>query len=215
MGKRIVIKTALICFGIFLIINSIALVYIFKQYPLDVEGRISVVVAAVDIVEGAIIEEKHIKTKEIQQSASNNLLVTDIGQVIGKKTMTKITRNDYVRANTLKAKQDWFQDDERIIILPMSIEERLANLIQKGSYVDIRLKKEAGDIVETILYKVRVADVLDEAGTSVDSKSAMNSKTNYMQLVLDKDERQKIYTATSSGKLIYELYCDESQKAVD
>ena len=212
MGKRLVIKTALICFGIFLIINSIALVYIFRQYPLDLEERISVMAAAVDIDEGTIIEEKHIKTKEIQNSASNNLLATEIGQVLGKKAITKIARNDYVRNTTLIAKENWFDDDERIIILPMSIEERLANLIQKGSYVDIRLKKEVSDIVETILYKVRVADVLDETGTSLDSKSAMNSNTIYMELILDIDERQKIYTATMTGKLIYELYCDETQK---
>jgi len=215
VGKRLVIKTALICFGIFLILNSIALVYIFRQYPLDLEERISVMAAAVDIDEGTIIEEKHIKTKEIQNSASNNLLATEIGQVLGKKAITKIARNDYVRNTTLIAKENWFDDDERIIILPMSIEERLANLIQKGSYVDIRLKKEVSDIVETILYKVRVEDVLDESGTSLDSKTAMNSRTTYMQLVLDKDERQKIYTATSSGRLIYELYCDETQKPMN
>lgn len=212
MGKRLIIKTALICFGIFLILNSIVFAYIFKQYPLDIEEHVSVVVAAADIDEGTVIEEKNIKTKEIQKSASNNLMATDIGQVIGRKTITKIHRDDYVRTNVLIAKKDWFQDDERIIILPMSIEERLANLIQKGSYVDIRLKKEASDTVETILYKVRVEDILDETGTSLDSKSGMNSRTTYMELVLDNEERQKIYSATMAGKLIYELYCDEMQK---
>jgi len=188
---------------------------VFKQYPLDVEKHVLVIVAAVDIDEGTVIEERHIKTKEIQQSASNLSLATDRGQVIGKKARVKILRNDYVRTNVLNAKKDWFQDDERIIILPMSIEERLANLIQKGSYVDIRLKKEAIDVVETILYKVRVEDVLDETGTSLNSKSGMNSRTTYMKLILDKDERQKIYTATKTGKLIYELYCDETQKPVN
>jgi len=212
VGKRLVIKTTLICVGIFLILNSIAFAYIFKKYPLDLEGHVPVVVAAVDIDEGQIIEERHLNTIEIQPSASNNLLVTDIGQVIGKKARSKIQRSDYVRTNALIAKDDWFRDDERIIILPMSIEERLANLIQKGSYVDIRLKKEASDIVETILYKVKVEDVLDETGTSLDSKSGMNSRTTYMEIVLDEDERQKIYTATMTGKLIYELYCDETQK---
>lgn len=215
MGKRLVIKTILICFGIFLILNSIVIAYVFKQYPLDVEKHVLVIVAAVDIDEGTVIEERHIKTKEIQQSASNLSLATDRGQVIGKKARVKILRNDYVRTNVLNAKKDWFQDDERIIILPMSIEERLANLIQKGSYVDIRLKKEAIDVVETILYKVRVEDVLDETGTSLNSKSGMNSRTTYMKLILDKDERQKIYTATKTGKLIYELYCDETQKPVN
>jgi len=212
VGKRLVIKTVLICFGIFLILNSMIFAYIFKKYPLDLEGRVSVVIAAVDIDEGAIIEEKQLKTKEIQQSASNNSLATNIGQVIGKKVTTKIQRSDYVRTDALIAKKDWYLNDERIIILPMSIEDRLANLIQKGSYIDILLKKEASEIVETILYKVRVEDVLDETGTSLDSKSGTNSKTTYMELVLDKNQRQNIYTATMAGKFIYELYCDETQK---
>jgi hypothetical protein len=214
VSKRLVIKTVLICLGIFLILSSIAITYIFKQYPLDIETHVLVMVATTDIAEGTIIQERHIKTKEIQQSASNTLLATDLRQVIGKKARVKIPRNDYVRTNNLIDRNDWFKDDERIIILPMSIEERLANLIQKGSYVDIRLKKEAVDIVETVLYKVRVEDILDETGTSLNSKSGMNSRTTYMELVLDKDERQKIYTATMTGKLIYELYCDDTQKPI-
>ncbi len=212
MSKRLIIKTALICFGIFLILTSMIFIYIFKQYPLDSEEHISVVVAAVDIDEGTIIKENHITIKEIQLSASNAAIATDINQVIGKKAMSKIQRNDYVRPQVLLVKNEWFKDDERIIVLPMSIEERLANLIKKGSYVDIGLKKESSDIVETILYKVRVEDVLDETGTSLDSKSGMNTRTTYMQLILNKADRQKIYTATMSGKLIYELYCDEMQK---
>lgn len=213
MGKRLIIKTTLICFGIFLILNSIIFAYVFKRYPLDLEQHVSVVVAAVDIDEGTVIEEKHLKTKEIQLSASNTSLVTDMGQVLGKKAVLKITRNDFVSANALMARNNWYKDDERIIILPMSIEERLANLIKKDSYVDIRLKKESSAVVETVLYKVKVADILDETGTSLDSKSGMNSKTTYMELVLDQVSRQKIYTATTQGKLIYELYCDETQKA--
>ncbi|MHB8064480.1 MAG: SAF domain-containing protein [Ruminiclostridium sp.] len=212
MGKRLVIKTVLICFGIFLILNSIVIAYVFKQYPLDLETHVSVMVATVDIAEGTVIGEIHLKAKEIQQSALDTSLATDLGQVIGKKAMVKIPRNDYVRTNALVTKNDWFKDDERILILPMNIEERLANLIQKGAYVDIRLKKETSDIVETILYKVKVEDVLDETGASLNSKSGMNSRTTYMELILDKAERQKIYSAKMAGKLIYELYCDETQK---
>lgn len=214
MGKRLVIKTVLICFGILLILNSIVMVYIFKRYPLDLETYVLVMVAAVDINEGTIIEERHIKTKQMQLSALDTSLTTDIGQVIGKKAKTKIQRNNYLRINDLISKNEWYQEDERIIILPMSIEERLANLIHKGSYVDIRLKKDTSDIVETILYKVKVEDVLDETGTSLNLKSGMNSRTTYTKLVLDKEERQKIYTATMEGKLIYELYCDETQNPV-
>ena len=213
MGKRLIIKTALICIGIFLILNSAAIAYIFNKYPIDNEKHISVVVAALDIEEGQVIQDKDLKTKEIQMSASNTLFTTDTKQVTGRKAATRILRNEYIRTSTLIDKNNWFQDDDRIIILPVSIEERLANLITKGSYIDIRLKKDSGNIVETILSKVKVEDILDETGTSLKSKTGVNSKTAYMKVVLDNDERQKIYTAAATGKMIYELYCDDTQKA--
>lgn len=212
MGKRLIIKTALICIGIFLIINSAVIAYIFSKYPIDHEKHISVVVAALDIEEGQVIQDKDLKTKEIQLSASNTLFTTDKSQISGRKATTRIQRNEYIRTNTLIEKSDWFQDDDRIIILPVSIEERMANLITKGSYIDIRLKKNSSFTIETILSKVKVEDILDETGTSLKSKTGVNSKTAYMKLVLDNDERQKIYTAAETGKMIYELYCEDTQK---
>lgn len=214
MSKRLIIKTTLICIGIFLILNTLILTFIFKRYPLDFEEHIFIPVAAVDIQPGTIIQEEQLVLKEIPKSASNNSIATNISQVIGKKSTLEIKRNDYIRHSDLASKNNWFKDDERIIILPMSIEERLANLIKKGSYVDIRLKKESSDFVKTILYKVKVEDILDEMGCSLDSKSAMNSKTAYMELILNEEDRQKVYSAIVSGKLIYELYCDETQKPV-
>lgn len=212
MGKRLVVKTVLICLGIFVILNALAVLYILKQYPIDFEEHISVVVAAVNIDEGTVIEKKHLTTKEIQLSASNNVLIKDISQIIGKKAISDIAKNDYIRSNSLLEKESWFLDDERIIVLPMNMEERLANLIQKGSYVDICLEKGQDYIVETILNKIRVQDVLDETGTPFSSNSAVNSNKAFMKLILDKDERQVIYSAKNRGKLIFELYCDESQK---
>lgn len=212
MGRRIVIKTVLICFGIFLIINTLIFTYIFKKYPLDTQEYISVPVAAVSIEQGAVIQEKHLKMKEIQKSALNSSIATNLSQIVGKKAKYSVERNDYIRDNNLIPKSHWYKDDERIIILPMSIEERLANLIKKGSYIDIRVKRESSDVVETILYKVKVEDVLDEMGYPLGSKSSMNTKTAYMELILGEEERQKIYSATMKGKLIYELYCDEIQK---
>ncbi len=213
MSKRLIIKTTLICFGIFLILNTIIFTFILKKYPLDSEEHILVPVAAVDIEQGTVIQENQLKMKDVQKSASNSSIAINIDQIIGKRAKSDIKRNDYIRDSDLVSKNTWFKEDDRIIILPMSIEERLANLIKKGSYVDIRLKKESSAVVETILYKVKVEDVLDEMGNSLDSKTSMNTKTAYMELILDEEDRQKIYSATMSGQLIYELYCDEAQKA--
>jgi Flp pilus assembly protein CpaB len=213
MSKRLVIKTLLICIGAFLILDSVLFTYIFKKYPLDMEKHISVVVASADIKEGTVIEERYLRTKEIRESALNTSIETDMDSITGKKALTDIHKDDYIRSYDLLDKEDWYKDDERIIVLPVSMEERLANLIRKGSYVDIRLQKDIGEIIENVLYKVRVQDVLDETGTPLEAKSGVNSKTAYIKLILNNGQRQKIYSATRTGKLIYELYCDSTQKS--
>lgn len=215
MRKRVIIKTILICLGVFMILNSIFLAYIFKKYPLDIEKHVSVIVAAKDIEEGTIIGERDVETKEVPLSVRNLTMATSMREVIGKKAGTVMKKNDYVAVKDLISRENWFKDDDRIIILPVSIEERLANLIKKGSYIDIGLKKEASNVIELILYKVKVEDILDEKGTPLDSKNGTNSRTAYMKLVLGKDRRQMIYSAKASGKLIYELYCDKTQKPVN
>lgn len=212
MGKRIAVKTTLICLGIFLIMSAIATALVLKKYPLDMEKHISVVIAAVDLEPGTEIELRHIKTKQLQQSAANSTMPTDLSLVVGRKATCKIIKGDYIRSSDLLQKEAWFREDERIIILPVNMEERLANLIVKGSYIDIRLKREMSPMVETVLSKVKVADMLDENGTPIGSKAGINSRTAYMKLILNNNDRQKVYTAKTEGKLIFELYCNELQK---
>ncbi|ACL74500.1 SAF domain-containing protein [Ruminiclostridium cellulolyticum] len=213
MSKRLIIKTVLICIGLFLIMDSALFAYIFTKYPLNMEKQVSVVVATADIKKGTVIEERFLRKKDVWESTVNSSIERDIGNIEGKKALTDIYKDDYIRSCDLLEKKDWYKDDERIIVLPTNMEERLANLIRKGSYVDIRLQKDSGEATEDILYKIKVEDVLDETGTALDSKSAVNSKTAYFKLVLGKKERQKIYSAAKNGRLIYELYCDNIQKS--
>ena len=212
MSKRLIIKTVLICFGIFLITDSVLFAYIFTKYPLNMEKQVSVVVATADIKEGTVIDEHYLRKKDVWESAVSASVERDIGNIAGKKALANIRKDEYIRTYELLERKDWFKDDERIIVLPVSMEDRLANLIKKGSYVDIRLQRETGEPTEDILYKIQVKDVLDDTGTPLDSKSAVNSKTAYLKLVLGDGDRQKIYSAARNGKLIYELYCDNTQK---
>ena len=211
MGKRIAVKTALITIGIFLIVNSIVLFIVFKKYPIDSEKYVTVVVAIADLEPGTIIQQRHVRTKRIQLSASNEVMEKDISSVIGKKTAGRILKNDYLRYYDLVNKENWYASDDRIIIVPVNIEERLANLIKKNSYIDILLKSDATALIETILKKVKVEEMLDENGNPIDAIQGINSKTAYMKLVLGREDRQKIYTCNTKGQFIYELYCDENQ----
>lgn len=213
MSKRLIIKTVLICLGLFLILDSAIFAYVFTKYPINTEKTVAVIVATTNIKEGTVIEESFLRKKQVYASSVSSSVETEMGNVAGKKALTNIHRDDYIRVHDLLERKDWYKDDERIIILPVSMEERLANLIRKGSYVDIRLQRDTGEVTEDVLYKIQVKDVLDDAGIALDSKSAVNSKTAYLKLVLGKNDREKIYSASRSGKLIYELYCDSTQKA--
>ena len=193
-----------------MILNAVILAYIFKQYPLDLEKYVPAVIAAVDIEPGTILEPRHVRERLIKESAFNSAMETQLQNVLGKKTVGRISGSDYLRGSDLVDKSRWFAEDERIIVLPVSIEERLANLIRKGSLIDIRLKKEPGGSIETILNRIRVVDMLDENGNSIDSKSGMNSRIAYMELILDEVNRKKVYASLAEGKLIYELYCNEN-----
>lgn len=211
MRKRIIIKTILITMGIFLILNTFILTYIFNKYPLDMEEYIPAIIAAGDIPSGTVIGAEHIRTKLIQYTAFNQSMEKDASMVIGKKVSRSISKSDYFRKSDLIHREDWFSSDARIITLPANIEERLANLIKRGSYIDILINRESRQMPETVLRKIRVEDVLDENGNSIDTKSGINSRTAYLMLVLGETERQKIYSSLAEGRLIYELYCDESQ----
>jgi Flp pilus assembly protein CpaB len=211
LSRRLMIKTALICFGIFLILSAGIWGFILSKYPLDFEKDVPVVIAASDIKQGEVIELSQLRVKNIKESDSNQYLVADVSLVAGNKALADLKKGDYISSSILLGKKDWYKKDDRIIILPLNMEERLANLIKKGEYVDIRIRDDVTYEVRTVLSKVRVEDMLDDSGNSLSSGNAANSKTAYMKLVLQENQRQSLYTSMRAGKIIYELYCDSTQ----
>lgn len=131
MSKRLIIKTVLICIGLFLITDSALFAYIFTKYPINTEKKISVVVATTDIKEGVVIEEHFLRKKEVYASGVSANVETEISNVAGKRAINDIHKNDFIRTYELLDKKEWYKDDERIIVLPVSMEDRLANLIKK------------------------------------------------------------------------------------
>ena len=138
-------------------------------------------------------------------------MITDASGGVGKKALSRINAGDYIVGYNLLSKDNWFTDDEKIIILPMDIEGRLANLIKKGSLIDIKVVlSKTLSIPETVLSRVTVEDILDENGLSLGD--SIGSKKAYTKVVLNSEQRDKVYVASQLGKLIYELYCDSTQK---
>lgn len=194
-------------------LSSIGIFFIFHEFEPDTEKRHSVMVASIEIDEGTVINESMLAAKIIKESALNSYMATDAKNVIGRKSLSRVAEGDYIRSYNLLEKEHWYTDGHRIIVLPMDMDDRLGNLIKKGSLIDIKvLLNDIRAVPKTVLSKVKVEDILDESGMSVEY-SAANKKV-YAKLVLEEEQRNRIYAALKLGELSYELYCDDTQKPV-
>lgn len=211
MNKRLIVKTVLICSGIFILLTSLLLWVIQSNVALAGEGTTEVVTAAVRIEKGTVITESMVVKKGIPADAKNSFMVSDINEVIGTKASDTTESGDYIRKYSLVKKEDWFKDDDRITVLPMEVEERMANLIRKNSYIDIKMIPKAGKkLPVSVLTKILVYDVIDENGVSL-GETGVNKKA-YVKVILSGKQRDRLYAAKETGRLIYELYCNDDQK---
>jgi len=211
MHKRIILKTVLVCLGIFLILSSAGIYFFSSRYELDTEKKYQVITAAADIPVGSIITDDIVAYKTIKESGYNHHMLQSSEQVVGMKTLSPILKGDYIPAYNLLPPNKWYKEDDRTIILPMDVEGRLANLIKKGSLIDIKVElKDSKSPPQTVLSRVFVEDILDENGLSLGEN--IGSKKAYAKVVLDNAQRDRVYVASQYGRLLYELYCDTTQK---
>lgn len=210
MNKRIILKTVLICIGIFLILASAGVYFFSSRYELDTEKKYQVVMAVADIPVGSVITENMVSYKTIKESGFTPHMLQKSEQVVGKKVLSPILKGDYIPRYNLLPQDKWHKDDERTIILPVDVEGRLANLIKKGSVINIKvLPADKNTLPKLVLSKITVSDMLDENGLS--SGDAIGSRKGYIVVVLDEEQRKRVYAATQYGKLMNELYCDSTQ----
>ena len=212
MNKRIILKTVLVCLGIFLILASAGIYFFSSRYELDTEKKYRVVFATADIPAGEVITKDMVDFRIIKESGYNAHMLQSSEQAVGMKALSPILKGDYVPAYDLLPPVKWYQDEDRIIILPMDVEGRLANLIKKSSLIDIKVElKDVKAPPQTVLSRVFVEDILDENGLSLGEN--IGSKKAYAKVVLGKAQRDRVYVASQYGRLIYELYCDNTQKS--
>jgi Flp pilus assembly protein CpaB len=212
MGKKLVIKTVLICLGIFIIISAVGWFYIFNTYKLDTEPVTTVFVASTTINSSSIINESMLGVKTIKISAATDNMVTDKGECLEYKSIGQIRKGDYIYKNNLIPKNKIYSDDIRAIVLPATIEERLANLVHRGSLIDVIVyPADSLHTPQVVLAKVRVDEVFDDSGINAEGNE-IGSRKGFIKLLLNKSQRERIYSAKNFGSLSYELYCDETQK---
>lgn len=214
MNKRIALKTALICSGLFIILISIAAYYLFTNYPLDTEGRTQTIIAAADIKTGEVITSEMLATVNIRESAVTEDMQRDKKESIGSKALYPVKAGEYLQKSGLIKKQDWSGDNDRIIVLSMDIESRLANLVKKGSFIDIRvIPNENKLLLKTVISKIIVEDILDENGLSLGE--SLGNKKGFAVLKVTPEQSSRMNAAVQLGKLIFELYCDNTQVKVE
>lgn len=209
MLKRVVIKAVLITFGILVLAFSLISFLFLKYNPIDKESRFEVIVATKDIDVGVPINESMLAYKTIRESSMNSYMLTSKEQITGKIITDKILVGDYI--SKYNVSENLVDDKSKIIVLSMDVDSRLANLIAKNSLIDIKVEQK-NKIPKVVLSKIKVQDILDENGISIDSLS-VGIKKGYGKFILDSEQRDKIYVARSLGKLLFELYIDKTQKA--
>ena len=196
--------------GIFNILTSAGIYFFSSKYELDTEKKYHVVMAAVDMPAGSVITKNMVSYKTIKESGLTPHMLQNSAQVVGMKVLSPILKGDYILWYNLLPPDKWYKDDDRTIILPVDVEGRLANLIKKGSAIDIKvLPADQKSLPKLVLSRIMVSDVLDENGLS--TGDAIGSRKGYIVVVLDNEQRNRIYAATLYGKLMYELYCDLTQ----
>jgi hypothetical protein len=214
MGKRLVIKTAMICAGVFVMMSAALVFFIFRGREFDDEKRYKVLIAADSIEKGTVLTDGMLSYRTVKESALNEYMVTDILEAVGKKCLSGISEGDYLREYELLPESGWYKDEDKVVILPMDIESRLANLIRKGSLIDIKIDLDGVEAPpKVVLAKVPVMDILDENGTS--SNGILSGKRAFAIIVLDNEQRDRLYIARDLGRLVYELYCDPTQKPAE
>lgn len=168
MNKRIIVKTVLVCLGIFLILTSAGIYFFSSRYELDTEKKYRVAVAATDIPVGSVITDEMVAYKTIKQSGYSVHMLQNSGIAVGMKALSPILKGDYIPIYDLLPPDKWYKEDDKTIILPMDVEGRLANLIKKGSLIDIKVElKDKIAPPQTILSRVFVEDILDKNGLSL------------------------------------------------
>lgn len=212
MIRRTVIKTVLICCGVFLLGLSATSYALFSRFPLDMEKRLNVAVFAVNAEEGEVLEEGMIMMKGIRESALNDYMVRDVSAVVGKRLMVPARKGDYVASYRVAGDEEIYSEDEKLIAIELATVDRMANIIGRGSYVDIVLKYDKTQrLPQIVLSKVKVEELVDTNGDPVERCSG--GKAVYARLRLGKAQRDRLYAASDMGRLLCETYASPLQKA--
>ena len=163
--------------------------------------RHPVLVAAMEIEPGVIIEEKHLKTRLMEVDWIDETTLTEPSQAIGKVAANSIYEGELVNPNRIAVLGEgvtlaaMIPEDKRALTIRVNDVIGVAGFLLPGNKVDILNTKGGG--TSTVLKNIKVLAV-DQTARTKDNKPVI---VRAVTLEVSPKEAEKLLTENSKGRI--------------
>ncbi len=163
--------------------------------------RHPVLVAAMEIEPGVIIEEKHLKTRLMEVNWIDETTLTEPSQAIGKVAANSIYQGELVNPNRIAVLGEgvtlaaMIPEDKRALTIRVNDVIGVAGFLLPGNKVDILNTKGGG--TSTVLKNIKVLAV-DQTARTKDNKPVI---VRAVTLEVSPKEAEKLLTENSKGRI--------------
>ncbi|MEE3879488.1 MULTISPECIES: Flp pilus assembly protein CpaB [unclassified Vibrio] len=163
--------------------------------------RHPVLVAAMEIEPGVIIEEKHLTTKLMEVDWIEETTLTDASQAVGKVAANSIYEGELVNPNRIAVLGEgvtlaaMIPEDKRALTIRVNDVIGVAGFLLPGNKVDILNTKGGG--TSTVLKNIKVLAV-DQTARTKDNKPVI---VRAVTLEVSPKEAEKLLTENSKGRI--------------
>ncbi|AXT71592.1 Flp pilus assembly protein CpaB [Vibrio sp. dhg] len=163
--------------------------------------RHPVLVAAMEIEPGVIIEEKHLTTKLMEVDWIEETTLTDVSQAVGKVAANSIYEGELVNPNRIAVLGEgvtlaaMIPEDKRALTIRVNDVIGVAGFLLPGNKVDILNTKGGG--TSTVLKNIKVLAV-DQTARTKDNKPVI---VRAVTLEVSPKEAEKLLTENSKGRI--------------
>lgn len=204
----VILSTSIIWLFIFAFLTYI---FSMKADSIVFGSSLNVVVVTRDINVGEQITQKDIQIKKVSTKDAVNNLETNLQNIIGKRAIQKINRNQQITKDLLIDDILTFDSNSRFYTIPVNVASTSGNMVNPWDYVDIIISyKEASKPAEIVLSKRIVYDIRTSDGKSYQETG--KSSPGYATFVLTLDEIKIVDDALKQGTLYLSKYFDTNAK---
>ncbi len=167
--------------------------------------RHPVIIAAVELEPGVVIEEKHLKTKLMEVSWVDEDTLKEVNQVVGKVVANSIYEGELINPNRIAIPGEgvtlaaMIPEDKRALTIRVNDVIGVAGFLLPGNKVDVLNTRTDGSYASTrtILKNLKVLAVDQTAKTSENKPVIVRAVT----LEVSPKEAEKLLTENSKGRI--------------